>query len=281
MQLGDLEHAMSEFGVAEAHMQEALAIWRNLEDAPHTAWALFQLAVLYSTIAEFAKAEAAFDECLAIYRQLNEPWFVALVLMQLASTMISDDNFGRAAELLDEAVPIFRAQERTNIVAVALNTQGWVSLQQGHYWAAIEEFQEAYEIGQLEGNLQSMGWSLRNLGMGHLLVHKLEEATNYVRAALRLYQQISFKSGMVIALEILASVLAEEGKAVESVRWLAVADTLRTAIGLPRTPSDERLYTQRAYTLSRAALDPAAWDAAWAAGSKLAPDDALALLLTS
>lgn len=280
-QLGDLEHAMADYAIAQRHMEEAVAIWRALDDQPHLAWALFQIGVLYSTLAQFAQAEATFEECLRIYRALREPWFEALVLMQLASTFMSYDNFERAAELLDQAVPIFRAQERTNIVAVALNLQGWCHSQQGDHLSAIEHFQEALEIGQLEGNYQSMGWSLRNLGMAHLLVHRLDEAQQYLRQCLRLYQQISFKSGMVIALEILASVVAEQGHAEESVRWLAVAEQLRKAIGLPRTASDERLYTNQAYRLTTAALSQTQWQAAYAAGRALALDEALARVLGS
>lgn len=278
-QLGDLEHAMAEYVIAKRHTEEALAIWRAIDDQPHLAWTLFQLGVLHSTIAEFAIAEAYFEEALAIYRQLHEPWFEALVLMQIAGTVMSYDNFDRAAELLDQAVPIFRSRERTNIVAVALNLQGWCHVQQGDHLTAIEQFKEALAIGQLEGNFQSMGWSLRNLGMAYLLVHRLTDAEQYLRSCLRLYQQISFKSGMVIAFEILASVVAEQGRAEEGVRWLAVADCLRKEIGLPRTPSDERLYYDYGYQLTTAALTSSQWDAAWAAASKLTLDEAFAIVL--
>jgi tetratricopeptide (TPR) repeat protein len=203
---------------------------------------------------------------------------VALVLMQTASTVMSYDDFGRAIQLLNEAVPLFRSRERTNIMAVALNLQGWAEVQQGNHLTAIDHFKEALEIAQIEGNRQSVGWSLRNLGMAHLMIQNLPEADRYLRACLRDYQQISFKSGMVIAFELLAGVAAEQGNAGEGVRWLAVADQLRQAIGLPRTASEERLYYSRARQLISAALSQPAWDAAWAAGSKLTLDQAFALL---
>ena len=280
-QLSDLEHSMAEYAPARAYLEEATAIWRAIDDQPHLAWAIFQLGSLHATIAEFPEAEKCFEECLAIYRHLNDTWFEALVLMQLASTCMSYDNFDRAVTLLDEAVPIFRNQERTNIMAVALNLQGWCYVQQGDYLTAIDHYQEAFEIGQREGNYQSMGWALRNLGMAHLLLHRLDEAQRYLRQCLRLYQQISFKSGMVIAIEILAQVVAEQGKHEEAVRWLAVAEQLRKAIGLPRTIGDERVYTNRTYEMTRAALSETAWHAAHSAGGKLSLDDALALALGS
>jgi tetratricopeptide (TPR) repeat protein len=277
-QLGDLEHAMSEYAIAKEHLEEALALWRTLDDQSHLAWALFQIAVLHSTIADFPKSESLYEESLAIYRRLNEPWFIALVLMQLASTVMSYDDFKRATPLLEEAMVVFRNQSRTNIMAVALNLQGWGLVQQDDPYTAIGHFKEALAIGQSEGNLQMMGWSLRNLGMAHRITHQLAEADQYLRACLRLYQQINFKSGMVIALEILAAVVAEQGKIEEGVRWLAVAEQVRTAIGLPRTTSDERLYYNPGLRLTKQALNQPAWDAAWAAGSKLSLDEALALV---
>jgi predicted ATPase/predicted negative regulator of RcsB-dependent stress response/DNA-binding XRE family transcriptional regulator len=280
-QLGDLEHSMAEYASAQKHLAESLALWREIGEPHRIAWTLFQLAALYSTTTDFGKAETLFNECLALYRQLNEPWFVALALMQFASTLMSRDNFPQAAALLDEAVPIFRSQERTNIVAVALNMQGWVYVQQGNHHRAIEHFSEALAIGQAEGNLQSTGWSLRNLGMAHLLIHRLDEAEQYLRTCLRIYHQISFKSGIVIALEILAGVAAEQGKLETSVRWLSVATSLREAIGLPRTASDERLYFNLAHTLTLGGLDPACWDAAWKEGSRLGLDEAIALALAA
>jgi predicted ATPase/transcriptional regulator with XRE-family HTH domain len=278
-QLGDLEHAKAEYASAKTHLEQALAIWRAIDDQPRLAWTIFQMAVVHSTIAEFPRAEELYEESLVIYRRLNEPWFVALVLMQHASTIMSYDDFEGATKLLDEAVPIFRAQERTNIVAVALNLQGWGNVQKGEHHTAIQQFTEALAIAQIEGNLQSIGWSLRNLGMGHLLVEQLAEAEQYLRSCLRIYQQISFKSGMAIAFEILASVVAKQGKAEEGVRWLAVAGQLRQTIGLPRTASDERLYYNPAHQLTTAALSQPTWDAAWTAASKLSLDQALALAL--
>ncbi len=277
-QLGDLEHAMAEYAISKQHLDEALVIWREIDDQPRIAWTLFHLGVFHSTKAEFAKAEAMYEESLAIYRRLNEPWFVALLLLQIASTVMSYDDFVRGFQLLDEAVPIFRAQERTNIMAVALNLLGWASVQKGDHWNAIDNFKEALVIAEGEGNYQSIGWTLRNLGMAHLMLHNLAEANHYLRECLRHYHQISFKSGIAIALELLAGVTAEAGRAEEAVRWLAVAEQLRAAIGLPRTASEERLYYNTGYRVSREALGQEAWERAWNAAINLSLEEAFTLL---
>ena len=72
---------------------------------------------------------------------------------------------------------------------------------------------------------------------------------------------------MVIAFEILAGVVPSRARLEEGVRWLAVAEQLRQAIGLPRTASEERLYYMPAHQLTTQALSPHAWDAAWTAAA--------------
>jgi predicted ATPase/DNA-binding XRE family transcriptional regulator len=280
-QLGEMEHAMAEYAAAQRSYEEALAIWRSHKDEANTAWTLFQMGILASTLTDYQKSEALLNESLHIYRQRNEPWFVATVLMQLSSVVMLYEDHARAAQLLDEAVPLFRCQKRTNSMGVALNLQGWAQMQNGDHAGAIQHFEEAYAVGQAHNNLQLMGWSLRNLGINYLLMHKLTEAGDYLRSCLRLYQQITFKSGMIIAFEALAAVAAEQGQPEVAARWLGVAEELRRRTGQLRPLNEARLYYNRACELTHAALSPSAWDEAYASGVVLALDEALTLAIAS
>lgn len=278
MQLGDLEHAMAEYAVAQNHLTEALVLWRAIDDQPRVAWTIFTIAIVHSTLAQFKEAERLFYEALAIYRQLETPWFIALVLMQIASNLLADDNHARALPLLDEALPIFRAQGRTTVLSVALILQGWVLVNQGCYQEAIALYQEAYETTLSEGNYQGMGWALRSLGLANFLNRNFEQAKQYLVQCLHIYQQISFKSGTVIALELYAGVVAELGNPTEAVQWLAVSEELRQEIGLPHTASDNRVYYSSIRQHTVDALSPQKWDAAWATGRKLPLDESLATI---
>lgn len=276
-QVGEMEKSMSDYAASQRGYEEALAIWRELHEEQHIAWTLFHLGTLAATLGDHAKSEQLLDESLAIYRRINEPRLVALVLIHIAGVVMQNGDYARCRQLLDEAVPIFRTQERTNIMGVALNFQGWAHIHLGDHLLAIENFKEAYTIGQSHANQQMMGWSLRNLGMAHLTLHNLTEAEQYLRSCLRMYQQISFKSGMIVAFEILAGVAAEQEEIEEAIRWLAVAEKLRQEIGLPRTVSEEDLYYSRARQLTTQAFSQPEWDAAWLAGTLLPVDEAITL----
>ena len=86
---------------------------------------------------------------------------------------------------------------------------------------------------------------------------------------------------MIIAFEALAAVTVEQGQPEMAVRWLGVAEELRRRTGQLRPLNEARLYYNRAYELTRAALSPSAWDAAYASGVALPLDKALTLAIAS
>jgi predicted ATPase/transcriptional regulator with XRE-family HTH domain len=273
--LGEMEHSMAEYAAAQRCLEEALTIWRAHQDQANIAWTLFQMGILSSTIGDYSTSEAQLHESLVLYRQINEPWFVATVLMQLAGIIMIFDDLPRAIHLLDEALELLRDQKRTNSMGVALNLQGWIQMHTSDYPAAIQHFEEALAIGQSYANYQLMGWSLRNLGIVHLLMQKYAESGDYLRSCLRFYQQINFKSGMIIAFEVLAAVSAEVGEWETAVRWLGVAEELRRVTGQPRPLRETQLYYNRTHQLTTAALSQESWDATWRAGAALPLDEAL------
>lgn len=172
-------------------------------------------------------------------------------------------------------------QEGRDWLQLALNLLGWAQLAQGNFAAANANFHEAGAMGRRHANLPLVGWSLRNLGIAHYRAGEPEEAAGYLRACLRIYQQIGYKSGTLIAFEVLAAVSAEQGRVGDAVRWLAVADQLRTTTGQPRTGTDEKLDYQRTVQITQAALGADGWQAVWQAGAHLSLEEANALALAA
>jgi hypothetical protein len=82
------------------------------------------------------------------------------------------------------------------------------------------------------------------------------------------------KAALAGCLEGLAGVAATAGGAARAARLLGAADALRQAIGAP-LPVAYQTDVDRYLARARAALDPAAFSAAWTAGRALRPDDAI------
>jgi predicted ATPase/transcriptional regulator with XRE-family HTH domain len=310
-QLGELHHALSEHEKARRCLEESLTLWRAHANSQKSlsrgeakdvdfcaegdsqksvdfcaeaeggrvAWTLFQMGILASTLGESLRSEALMEESLALYRARDEQWHVAVVLRQLASGVLENGEYRRAEQLLDEAVAIFRRIKYESGMGIALNLLGWTRLEQGDPAGAIAQFLEAKAICQRSGNLPSVGWALRNLGCAYTKAGEYEEAGRSLRACLRIYRQIGFASGSIMAFEILAALAAEQGHVTEAVRWIGVADALRRVTGEPRRLLEEEMYHRRTLELTQAALSKHAWQAAWAEGASLPLEEAIALAL--
>jgi hypothetical protein len=79
---------------------------------------------------------------------------------------------------------------------------------------------------------------------------------------------------MVASLEGLAGVAAMRGRAAEAARWLAASAGARERTGLALDPADGQ-DLERDLALTRTALGPAAFDAAWRAGKSLTLEQAI------
>lgn len=277
--LGELSQSLSQYKDARINLQQALAIYRTLGDRAHEAWVLFQLGIVESTVGEYARAEALMQESAEIYRSLGAEWHVATVLMQLASMLMLYQAPDRAVQIIDEVMPIFRARNHLGSMGVAYNFQGWGYLLQGEIDRALHVFGEALTIGEDHGFFQLMGWSLRNMGMAYIEAGNPAAALDRLRDCLRLYQQMDFKSGAVIAFEGMAAAAAQLGHAVQAVRWLGVAEQIYTGTGQPRATYEEKLYQTITLPLTQAALNPETWAAALHEGRQWTMDQAYASAL--
>jgi hypothetical protein len=115
--------------------------------------------------------------------------------------------------------------------------------------------------------------------MAHLRDQNLIEAGDHLRACLRIYQRLGYKSAAIISFEGLAAVAAAQQQPVDALWLLAVATELRRNTGQPHTAFEEELYHRPVIELAKQALDEEAWQAIWAEGASLSLDDAFARAL--
>jgi hypothetical protein len=103
-------------------------------------------------------------------------------------------------------------------------------------------------------------------------------AAAYLRSSLRGYGQLGHVWGLSLGLYLAAELAAGRGGYDRAVSLLATSAALRDAIGVVVLPF-VGAWIDGLLTRSRATLDPAAFDAAWAAGLSRRPDAALELAL--
>jgi predicted ATPase/transcriptional regulator with XRE-family HTH domain len=274
VRLGILHHLLAELSPAERCLQEALALWRQLQDAPSLAWTLFELGKLASTRGDYGEAEEHLGASLAIYRELGDHQGIAILLCQLGGVAIHRGDYAYAAALLEESLPMAQALQAPGMTALAANMLGRALLVQGNVGQAVELFQQALQIFRQLDRLTGIAWSLLNLGLAHVQVGSFAAAAVEFRACLSIYQELESKGGMMAALEGLATVAAAEGSFARAVPLLVSAERLHYEGGQMLTLYELEMH-QRTRDVVRAALGEETWTAVWAAGANLSLVEAI------
>jgi len=262
VKLGELHHLLTETTLAEAAMNEGLALWQALSDPLSIAYTYLQLGKVAATRGDHEQAKALLTASLTRYRQLDHQWGIATLLNQLGSVEVHLGNYDHANQLLDEAWPLVQTMEQRPTIAITANLLGRVLLGQGQVERAITLFQRGLQIFQQEEAQTGVAWSLINLALTYLQIEDLPTAQRYFQDCFRLYRTLESKGGMMATLEGLAAIAAQAGEATKAVQLLSIAAQWRQESG--QTLTEHEVATQqRTHHLTKATLDPTTWQATW------------------
>jgi hypothetical protein len=115
---------------------------------------------------------------------------------------------------------------------------------------------------------------LNELGRPALTHGDVARATRLFQESLELFAEAHDNPGIITNLVDLARVAAARGHASVVIRLLAAVDAQRRAGGLPY-PDADRDACDRAVAAARGQLDAATYDAAWAEGAAMTPEEAV------
>src|SRR5205085_107110 len=144
--------------------------------------------------------------------------------------------------------------------------------------AARALFEEALAINREIGNPGEEAFNL--MGLGVLSQREGDPATarQLYRRTLVIRHALGETRMTARALECLAGLLAEEGRHALAARLWAAAAAARTGVGAPLPPNEREAY-ECSLALTRTALGATALAAAWAEGSAVPLEQAVATAL--
>jgi predicted ATPase/transcriptional regulator with XRE-family HTH domain len=179
--------------------EQALDIYRRLDDRPGIARALrAQGWSLYGSH-DRARAVGIFEQALGLFRELGDRPNVAALLTELAHVLYQPGvNDDLAREYLGESLAIFRELGWQEGIANALVEQGVVESKAGNPAAAGVLFAEALGLQQQLGNKRSVAWVQAALGEAAWQQGRLAEARAWCETALRAFEELGVKEGTAI-----------------------------------------------------------------------------------
>jgi tetratricopeptide (TPR) repeat protein len=213
-----------------------------------------------------ARAVALLEESLALYRTGGDPQGIAHTLANLGSVVYFERDFGQAEALLMESVARYRDLGDEIGLVFPMRFLAQTYAESGRFELAAEVANQSLALSRAVGDRGGQGAALNLLG--HLARDRgdRENAGALLRASLSSTPLAPI--GIAAALEGLAAVEAERGRAAKAARLLGVASKLRGATGdLLTSYMTRRVAADRAAV--RSTLGAEAFGRAWDAGQRL------------
>jgi predicted ATPase/DNA-binding CsgD family transcriptional regulator len=273
-----LARRQGDYDLAHALQQESISIRRRLGDRQGIARSLSGLGELARARGDYDAARTLEAQSLAIMRAVGDRWGMARALNNLGVVHVELGDYAAARPLLDESLAIRRELGDRWAVTVSLNDLGIAAYIQSDYDAAQAFHEEALATRREIGDLWGMAVSLNNLG--RVSRGRSDDASAHAlfRETLTAIRPLGDPLVIAACLEELAGLAAGSGSADRSARLFGAADAVRRQQGAPIRPYRRTQYA-RDVAASRALLDGATWEAAWAEGERLSADDAVAYAL--
>jgi predicted ATPase/DNA-binding CsgD family transcriptional regulator len=274
---GRLAFLQDDYDAAGSLFKESLDIGRELGDALGASLSLDGLGNVALYRGDYASARAFFEESLALATQAAYGPGVARALTGLGYVALYNDEYARAEALLTEGLDLFRGQGSSQGMAHALTGLGHAALRQDSYARARESLQEGLALFTQIGDKQGIATSLAGLGHVALCQDDYTLAQDLFLDSLALVRELGDKAGVAECLEGLAGVAGGSRKPKRAARLFGAAEAVFDAIGA-RPERTYRPEYARNVASARVQMGDEAFEAAWRAGRRFTPNQAIATL---
>ncbi|MDQ4126390.1 MAG: LuxR C-terminal-related transcriptional regulator [Actinomycetota bacterium] len=219
---------------------------------------------------DYERSVALQEEGLALYRRLGDRVGLAAALRTLGMAEMHRNELGRARTLLEEAVTLERASEDTAGLARSLPMLGLVAVVRHDHERARALCEESLALAREAGDDYAIGFSLVVGALACSGRGDYRRAQALLEEGLELAWRLKIMHLTVVHLHASAALAGLQGQAVRSARLWGAAEALREGLGIHLSPLERSHYAPH-IDAARARLGEAWWEAAWAEGRAMAP----------
>jgi predicted ATPase len=224
------------------------------------------------------EAEAVIQASLEVRREIGHEWGELSSEHTLGLILLSKGAWIDAIERFEEIIDRERATGRGLDIGVMLNNIAVAAERLGDIPRARAAIEEGVRVARQRGDRGILAFALLTFAHVDLAAHDLAAMRAHVREGVEIMAELAGARGIAYALEHAAVLAGAEGSPDQALRLTAAAAAIRDRIHAPLQP-EEVDEAEALVTRARGTLEPAAADAAWAAGSRLSPEAAVAAAL--
>ena len=258
----------NDYDAVERHGQICLTMCRELGEQLGVADTLGELGGAALARERYAEAAGLFAEGVAANRVLRVHGSLVFALIDRGEAAQYIGEFSTARGCFEEALALAQEQGAPAAISDVLFVLGNLARREGNYEQAEAALQQSLATaGRLVSSpKRHVAYLHRSLAAVARCRGDWPRALAEGGASLRLLQEITHdQRGFIMTLREMALLWAELGRAAEAPRLFAAVETNAARLAMPLLPVDRSEY-ERGLALVRAALDEAAFAAAWGEG---------------
>nr|WP_199302856.1 CHAT domain-containing tetratricopeptide repeat protein [Coleofasciculus sp. FACHB-SPT9] len=192
---GKEQYLTSQFEAALQFWQQALSLYREIQDRQGEGKALGNIGLAYYNLGDYAKAIEYQQQSLAIAREIKDRQGEGNALGNLGLAYDVLGNYAKAIEYYQQHLTIAQEIKDRQGEGKALNNLGIAYNVLGDYTKAIEYYQQRLAIAQEIKDRQGEGTSLGNLGIAYFSLGDYAKAIEYYQQHLTIAQEIKDRQG--------------------------------------------------------------------------------------
>ena len=175
-------------GLALGKLEQALSIWRELEEPPWIAYSLYSIGSAHAALSQFEKATSFYEQALAVTREFMLRARGGETLNSLSDVCYSTRQYEKAIDYAEQALVIRRevkdraAEGRTlNNLGVAHNTLRRAPKAIEHYEQALAIKRELKDRAGEASTLHDVGWAYMGPSRSEESIGSFEKSLAIVR----------------------------------------------------------------------------------------------------
>ena len=188
---------------------------------------------------DFAAGFVSYEEALGIYRSLEDEAGIAIALGGLGNLRMGQGGLEDARSFYEDALDRFRRAGHRRGEGLMLSNLGRLAIFAGDREQGYELSRQGIEIFREVGDVGALALRLSSLAELSLALERITDARTLLVEGIEVIRELGEPHPAAYALERSAMLLAMLGDPLRAVRLCAAADALRTEIASPRSPKEK------------------------------------------
>jgi predicted ATPase len=271
LNLGVLDNSEDRLSEMGLHLEEALALARDTGHPQTIGWALSQQSLLAGRRGNYAQQQSAAEEALGLFRRSGDPIGIAFALNHLATALQGQGEYERSVPVLEEIL----SMQQSGLTP--LLPLGNAALARGDFRSAREIYQRSADNVLERSMPYQYAFVLCHLGEVALAVEDLDEASARYRAALDARRDLPPQALLCMIASGAAKLAIRRGHSETAARLLGAVEAMRQSLGVVLPPVI-RASQERCEQMAHHALGDDDYETANRAGRKLPTEETVVLV---